>query len=335
MPRLPMPPASPLLDLLADGRFHSGTELGRVLGVSRAAVWKQLQRLAGLGLEVEAATGRGYRLMAPLERLDAAHIRAQLAPATRGRLAALEVVESTDSTQRVLMEAARAGAASGHVLFAEHQRAGRGRRGRDWQSPFGAQLCASLLWRFECAPAELGGLSIALGVAAARALLRAGLGAPTLKWPNDLVHWQGGVTRKLGGILVELGGEADGPCFAVMGLGINLRLPGTVGAAIEQPWCDLAGLMGQHCPGRNALAAGLCDEVFTACARFAKDGLDSFLDDWRRWDAFAGRPVRLTGMNGSISGIARGVDARGALLLERDGVIGHHHAGELSLRSAA
>jgi BirA family biotin operon repressor/biotin-[acetyl-CoA-carboxylase] ligase len=326
-----------VLRLLADGALHSGAEVAACLGVSRAAVWKTLHLAADeLGLELETVRGKGYRLRRPLELLDGGHIAAGLAPATRDLLADIEVLESVDSTNTRLMRAAADGAPSGRVCLAERQLAGRGRSGRRWVSPFGSNLYLSMLWRFPLGPSALGGLSLACGVAVARAVQAAGVADIGLKWPNDL-HWR---RRKLGGLLLEVAGESQGPSHVVVGVGINLHLRPEQAAGIDQPWVDLAEALGERAPaaaadptpGRNALAAQLLDALASALGDFGSSGLEPFLADWHAFDTYLGEPVELLMGERRIRGTCAGVDGQGALLLDTAAGRRAFHAGEVSLR---
>ncbi len=332
-----------LLRLLADGGLHSGAELAKRLGVSRAAVWKILRATAEeLDLEIRSLRGKGYMLPVPLELLDPARIESSLSEPTRGLLSGVEVLESVSSTNSRLMRLARDGAPTGRVCLAERQLAGRGRSGRSWVSPFGSNIYLSILWRYALAPAELGGLSIACGVAAARALRAAGCAEIGLKWPNDL-HWR---RRKLGGLLLDIAGESQGPSCAVVGIGINLRLSPRQAAGIDQPWTDLAEALagasadapataqGRAMPGRNALAAGLIETLVSALSDFGNRGLDPFLADWRAFDSYLGEPVALIMGERRVTGTLAGVAPDGALLLDTDSGRRAFHAGEVSLRPA-
>lgn len=197
-----------LLRLLADGRLHSGAVLAERLDMTRAAVCKAVRRLSDqLGLEITSGRGRGYRLITPIELLDAQRIGETLAATGRAPPVRLEIHQRIDSTNRHLMREAAHGAPSGTVCLAERQTAGQGRHGRCWVSPFGANLYLSILWRYPCGPAGLSGLSLAAGAVVADALRQLGVQGLVLKWPNDLL-WGG---RKLGGILLEVSGEAQGP----------------------------------------------------------------------------------------------------------------------------
>ena len=210
-----------LLRLLADGAMHSGEELAAALSVSRAAVWKRLQQLESWGVAFEARPGSGYRLEAPIDLLDEARIRERLPQATLGMLRNLEVHESLESTSDRLLAIGDLPAGRFDACLAEFQSAGRGRRGRHWVAPFASGLCLSINWSFRDAPAMLGALSLAAGVAALRALGRLEFRRLSLKWPNDILCGD----SKLGGILIDLRGEAAGPAYVVVGIGINVRLP--------------------------------------------------------------------------------------------------------------
>ncbi|MGE5152447.1 MAG: bifunctional biotin--[acetyl-CoA-carboxylase] ligase/biotin operon repressor BirA [Bdellovibrio bacteriovorus] len=319
-----------LVRLLADGGYHSGEAIAARLGITRAGVWKLMSKVRErLGLAVESARGRGYRLVAPLELLDAGRILEALRAQDAPPLARLEIHDQVDSTNARLMAEAQAGAPCGSACLAERQTAGRGRRGRTWVSPFGSNLYLSLLWRYPLAPAALSGVSLAAGVAAAQVLRDAGAVDLTLKWPNDLL-WR---RRKLGGLLLEVAGEAQGPSLLVAGLGVNLRMPGDQGRDIDQPWVDLAGILGDRLPGRNTLAARLIAALCETLERYGQIGMEPFLADWGRFDGLRGEPVRLHLGERVIEGTYGGIAPDGALLLVTAQGVQGYHAGEVSLRS--
>ncbi|MBU6421828.1 MAG: bifunctional biotin--[acetyl-CoA-carboxylase] ligase/biotin operon repressor BirA [Gammaproteobacteria bacterium] len=319
--------ARKVIRVLGDGAFHSGEQLAQHLQISRSAVWKHLHRFRADGLEVFSVPGRGYRLAAPLDLLEAAAINAQLSPASRRQLAALSVLDEVDSTNSWLMAEARALPA---VCLAERQTAGRGRRGRQWVSPFAANLYMSLSWRFDDLPPGFPALAMAAAVAAARALATLGVRGVGIKWPNDLLV----AGRKLGGILVDLQGESAGQARAVVGIGINVRMPAAAAAHIDQPWTDLAALMAERTVSRNALAAALIEELLQVLRTFAAQGFAAFTAEWRALDLTAGKSVQLQQQHHSIRGIALGVDADGALLLDTAAGTQRFVSGDLSLRFA-
>lgn len=318
-----------LLSLLADGAWHSGTDLAATLGVSRAAIWKQVRTARELGAPVQALRGRGYRLRDGHEPLEAAAIRRHLSVAGAGMLDDLEVLPSVDSTSsRLLRREAAAGTAA---CFAEHQSGGRGRRGRAWASPFGANLYFSVACGFDPAPPAIGALSPAVAVALVRALRESGAAGVQVKWPNDLVA--GGA--KLGGILLEHRGEAAGGCRVVVGVGLNVGAAPGRAEGVEQPTVRLADLMAEL-PGRNRLAAVLLDAVLRAAAEFREQGFAPFRKHWSALDAMRGRDVWLqTGGepgNERIAARVTGIALDGALLAEVAGGARRFYAGELSLR---
>ncbi len=318
-----------LLRLLADGAMHSGEELAAALSISRAAVWKRLQQLEAAGIACEAQRGSGYRLEAPMELLDEPQIRECLPQATLGMLRRLEVHEVLESTSDRLLTVDDLPAGRFDACLAEFQSAGRGRRGRHWVAPFASGLCLSLNWSYRDAPAMLGALSLAAGVAALRALGRFGFARLSLKWPNDILCGD----SKLGGILIDLRSEAAGPAYVVVGIGINVRLPRAARDRLAVDGVqavDLAAL--GPVPLRNQLAAVLIAELAQALGEFGARGFAAFAGEWRAADALAGRPVRMLHGGQPLEGVARGVDAQGALLLEVEGVQRRIHSGEVSVR---
>ncbi len=319
-----------LIRLLGDGRMHSGEAIAKHLGVSRAAVWKALRRATErYGLALCAVRGQGYRLPVPLELLDPGQVLSALSEEGRSSVSRLEIHDEIDSTNAHLMSEAGAGAPSGAVCLAERQSAGRGRRGRVWVSPFGVNLYLSVLWRYPLAPSAMGGLSLAAGAAIVSALSECGVPDLALKWPNDIL-WQ---RRKLAGVLLEVAGEAHGPSYVVVGVGINLRMDPNTADAIDQPWTNLSEALGDQPYSRNRLAAGVIEALTSALDRYGRDGLLPFLPHWERFDAFRGERVRVVLGDRATEGLHAGIADDGALLLRTaDGVV-RVQAGEVSLRA--
>lgn len=320
-----------LLSRLADGPV-SGDALAREAGLTRAAVWKRIEALRAAGLRIDARPGRGYALAAPVDLLDAGRILAALPAAVRGGLAGLEVAWSLDSTNSELLRRADPGPLA-RVLLAERQTGGRGRRGRPWASPLAANLYLSVARRFEAGLARLGGLSLVAGIAVTDALHALGVSRARLKWPNDLVVAGEDGLRKLGGILVEGGGEYAGPARAVIGIGLNVRMPPDAGGGIDQPWIDLQTL--GEVPARDRIAAALVARLLPALDRFDAEGLAPFLPAYAAHDALSGHRVRILAGEVEHQGIALGVAADGALRLRTGEGERAFHAGEVSLRAGA
>lgn len=320
---------APLLRLLADGRFHSGEALASQLVVSRAAVWKRLKQIGMLpGIKVQAVRGRGYRLTTPLALLDELELRKHINASVAERID-LEIAEQLPSTNAHLMALPAPEIGRGRICLAEHQTAGRGRRGRPWISGFGRNLTLSIAWSFEQPMSALAGLSLAAGVAVADALSAAGVSGHGLKWPNDLYLAE----RKLAGILVEASGESSGPTRVVIGVGLNLMMDKQAALGIDQPWADLQGQLGSP-PPRNRLAALLIEHLTQACDRYAREGLAPFLSAWQQHDIHLGRDVCLTVGDRRLLGRYVGLADDGALLLETAEGRQAFQGGEVSLRPA-
>jgi BirA family biotin operon repressor/biotin-[acetyl-CoA-carboxylase] ligase len=323
-----------LLHALADGRTHSGEELARAFGVTRAAIWKQVAKLEDFGLVVEALPGAGYRLAQRLDLLDEQALRAALEPAVAAQLKKLEVFTELDSTNQRLLAAAPS-VGSLDVCIAEFQTQGRGRRGRRWDAPLGSGICLSVGWQFAGMPAEPAALTLAVGVAVRRVLERVAGLTISLKWPNDLVFDD----RKLGGILLELKAEAHGGAHVVIGVGINVALPAALLPELSD-WprgaIDLKTALGAEPPPRAVLAAALVNELVALLADYPTRGFAAYRTEWRSADFLRGRSVRLDEPTGGLLGTAVGIDADGALLVETEGgkrkrVV----AGDVSVRSVA
>ncbi len=317
-----------LLRLLQDARFHSAAALARELGATPAAVQAALRELENLGLELKRARGHGCRLAQAYDCVDAVAVRAALgAHACDFHFESLDVCASTNT---LLLERARAGAPGGQVIACELQSAGRGRRGNSWQSGLGGSLTFSLLWRFARGAAGLSGLSLAAGLAVARALAALGVADVQLKWPNDLLH----AGRKLGGILIELHGDSPDSTAVVIGIGLNLRLHSGARGAIAQPVTDLAAIA-EPVPRRNRLLAAILIELARVLELFAQKGFAPLRQEWMARHAHQGRPVTLSSGDGKmIAGTAAGVAADGALLLDTARGLERFVSGELSLRAA-
>jgi BirA family biotin operon repressor/biotin-[acetyl-CoA-carboxylase] ligase len=313
-----------VLALLADGAEHSGSALATRLAVTRAAIWKQIEALRAHGLDIAAEAGRGYRLAAPFEPLDASKILDATDADRRDAVGAIDVRWQIDSTSS---ELARRLADAPAACIAEIQSAGRGRRGRAWRMPLGGGVALSSLRRFDVGMAALSGLSLVAGLAAIRAMQDIGVGGVALKWPNDLVV----DGKKLGGVLVELGGDALGPCHAIVGIGLNVRI-GKAGEAIDQPWTDLAALANERMPSRNVLAGRLLSRLAETLDKFVVDGFAAFERDYAQHDALRDSEIVVADASGSWAGIARGVGARGALRVERDDTMREIDSGEVSVR---
>lgn len=306
-----------LLKLLSDGRFHSGEELGALLGVSRSAVWKRLEGFErDYGMVVQRVRGRGYRLEEPLSII---------APRSEAGLWPLDVLFSIDSTNAEVLRRLSAGAVAPFAILGERQTAGRGRRGRQWESPFGANLYYTLGISVRGGAQELEGLSLVVGLAVAKAIHALGVKDVGLKWPNDVLV--GG--KKIAGILLELTGDPADICSVAIGVGINVNM--RKAEAIDQPWTSVREALGRLVD-RNELLQALESQLAHMLSRHRERGFAASREEWESLHLWQGRQVTLSTAANTIVGRALGIDERGALRLLVDGKEQSYSGGELSLR---
>ncbi|KTC56299.1 biotin--protein ligase [Pseudomonas fluorescens ABAC62] len=311
-----------LLELLKDGRFHSGEALGAALGISRSAVWKQLQHLeAELNLPVHKVRGKGYQLASPLVFLNSEEI-ARLAPALSWPI---RIYNSVDSTNAEALRLAAVESGTPYLVLAEQQTAGRGRRGRKWTSPFAQNVYYSLVVRIEDGLRQLEGLSLVVGLAVMQTLRESGVQAAALKWPNDVLVGP----KKIAGILLELVGDPADICHVVIGIGINANMQKA--DEVDQQWTSVHLETGSSID-RNYLVARLCMQLQGYLERHKASGFAALQEEWERNHAWQGRSVSLIAGVNRVDGIVLGVDHQGGLRLSSDGAEKTYSGGELSLR---
>lgn len=316
-----------LIEVLASGGFHNGEELGQLLGISRSAICKRVKNLNDLGLRIDAVKGRGYCLASPLQPLNRSVVDANVSTVARDLLSELNIFSVISSTNDHLMQSATA---RGAVCLAEMQTAGRGRRGRAWVSPYAANICLSLSWRFSSLSA-VQGLSLAVGVVLVELLDSLGVAGLSLKWPNDLLL-EG---KKVGGILIELSADAVGECFVVLGAGLNVDMKAggqEVDSKLDQPWNDLRS-GGLSC-SRSELAGMVIDKLLLLLASYDKKTFSHFRSRWEKFNFHKNMQVVLTSGSSVVQGQVLGVSAEGALRLLVDGEELAFSGGEVSLRGA-
>ncbi|WP_044870881.1 bifunctional biotin--[acetyl-CoA-carboxylase] ligase/biotin operon repressor BirA [Pseudomonas sp. LFM046] len=310
-----------LLKLLQDGHFHSGEALGAALGVSRSAVWKQLQHLeAELNLPIYKVRGRGYRLQGPLSLLDCDALNKEGSPWLH------QVCDSLDSTNAEVMRRLASGDAPPFAVIAERQTEGRGRRGRRWVSPYAQNLYYSLALRIDGGARQLEGLSLVVGLAVLSTLRSFGLAAAGLKWPNDLLI----NNRKIAGILLELVGDPADICHVVVGIGVNVNMQLSP-EEIDQPWTSMQSESGVLVD-RNLLVARLSACLQDYLGRHQREGFSALREEWEAGHLWQGRMVNLIAGVHQIQGRVIGIDATGAVRLNVDGEERAFSGGELSLR---
>ncbi|BBP73225.1 bifunctional ligase/repressor BirA [Pseudomonas sp. Seg1] len=309
-----------LLNLLKDGRFHSGQDLGAALGISRSAVWKQLQHLeAELGLSIHKVRGRGYQLSAPLMLLDSLKIGGMKTgwPIT--------TFNSIDSTNAEALRAIGQGRTAPFLVLAERQLSGRGRRGRKWVSPFAENLYYSLVLRIDGGMRQLEGLSLVVGLAVMQTLRKLGVPDAGLKWPNDVLVGN----KKIAGILLELVGDPADVCHVVLGIGINVNMQ--IADEVDQQWTSIRLESGETCD-RNVLATELSEQLQAYIRRQQADGFSVLQAEWEENHLWQDRSVSLIAGVSQVDGVVLGIDNQGALRLMVNGVEKVFSGGELSLR---
>ena len=315
----------------ADGGRCSGEILSAAQGVSRAQVWKHIESLRRRGYEIDASPGAGYRLLRSPDRLYPEEILAGLE--TRWLAREIHYFESVDSTNRVALDLARAGAAHGTSVIAEAQTAGRGRLGRSFFSPPHQNLYTSILLRpsltTDRAPAWILATASAVAEAVAEAVGDPDGSAVEIKWPNDVLL--GG--RKTSGILLELGAEATRVSFLVLGIGVNLNVdPAHFPAEFRSLATSLAHHRGEPIDRAHFTRRlyGWLERTLDLCAA---GGFEAVRPRFERRFRMAGRAVRVRDAQGAeLAGVARGIDEDGALLVEtRSGEVARVIAGDVSL----
>ncbi|EMI4430677.1 bifunctional biotin--[acetyl-CoA-carboxylase] ligase/biotin operon repressor BirA [Providencia rettgeri] len=312
-----------LIDILADAQVHSGEQLGEQLGMTRSAINKHIKTLRSWGLNIETIAGKGYKLPYQINLLSEEAIKKQIDDVN------IIVEPVIDSTNQYMLERI-AELKSGDTCLAEYQSAGRGRRGRQWISPFGCNLYLSMYWRLEQGPAAAVGLSLVVGIVIAEVLNRISQEKVKVKWPNDLYMND----KKLAGILVELTGKTGDAAHIIIGVGINIGMNNNnieSSKSITQEWSSLRDEVENI--ERNELSANIIKSLRESLVIFEHEGLKPFLERWFKLDNFLNRHVELLIGNDVISGIERGVNDQGALLLQKDnGEIIPYIGGEISLR---
>ncbi|MCO4798888.1 MAG: bifunctional biotin--[acetyl-CoA-carboxylase] ligase/biotin operon repressor BirA [Colwelliaceae bacterium] len=314
-----------LIKQLSLGQFVSGQAVGEELGISRAAVSKHIRGLQEMGLDVFCVTGKGYRFSHPLLLLDKTLITQGLATGTLP--IPVEVHSVIDSTNSYLLRRIPHQVKQGQVCVAEYQDAGRGRRGRQWISPFGSHIYMSMYWCLEQGISAAMGLSVVAALAVSDAIKQLYNLNVELKWPND-IYANG---KKLAGILIDLEGQALEASHCVIGIGLNINMPAKAAENIDQPWTDLQSNVSDKID-RNQLVSTLINCLVTRLEQHKESGIVTMVDDWLKQDVYINKPVRLITGEKETLGICRGINTQGALLLEVDGQVKPIYGGEVSMR---
>ena len=315
-----------ILSVLADGCLHSGVRLAQRIGVSRTTIWRSINTLRSYNLDIVMVNGRGYRLPRPYDILDPVKIRRLLTDSNTDLSMKLEFFPVLDSTNAYLLNRIDS-RIHRHIVLAEYQTHGRGRRGRYWISPFGCGLNISIGMIIRSSLLRLSCLSVAIGIGVIRALKQHVKAPFQLKWPNDVMF----DARKLGGILLEVRSSGGEHSYLVIGIGLNIRFPAKVRATIQQPWIDLASIT-DHPPPRNQLAASLIKQIDLLFTDDISSSAAHICKEWRQYDFCYGKQVELGLRDRKVYGVARGVDDQGRFLLMVAGVMRRFDLGEVTVR---
>ena len=318
-----------LISKLSDGAFHSGAQSGRDLGITRSAVWKLMNQFSNLEIEVESVTGKGYCIPGGLDLLNLKKIKRYIQKLSLEKIRKIEIFDQIGSTNDYLIELSSSNPDKICICLAEQQMKGKGRLGRRWFSPFGANIYLSVLYPFSKDMSELAGLSLVVATVVAETLSEIGIEKNIgLKWPNDVL-WK---NRKLAGILIEISGEAHGVNHVVIGIGLNIRMSKSIAKTIDQPWVDIQEIKADVAD-RNKITGLLINKLIEKIEVFKKQGFLPFCKHFRKLDILVGQPVKIITVLGQINGVAQGIDEQGRFILKDQS--GKRHifsAGDISIR---
>lgn len=315
-----------ILTILGDGLCHSGSELGKALGISRTAIWKQINQLLDWGIKINRLPQQGYQLLNPLILLDQEKINTALQDLGFSKPVHMHLFSSIDSTNSYLKELAPTSRLE--LCVAERQTQGRGRFGRQWHSPFGENIYCSTRWNFNCDLTRLSGLSLVSSLAILKTIHGiCGNEDIKIKWPNDIL-W---LENKLCGSLIEILAESNGSAQVIIGVGMNVNSD-TLNQALEDiPWCSLFAIFATRYD-RNVFIARLIYNLDLYLENFINNGLEPILDEWNQHDYLRGKFITVTQNSVSIAGIAQGINALGQLILtDEKGLVHTLSAGDASL----
>lgn len=317
-----------LLSILNEGKFLSGEVLAQHFGLSRTAIWNAINKLKALGLDIQSVQGKGYRLAQDVELLSKSVILAELNPTAYDVCSNIEIMLSAGSTNQCVKDDMSKSKAP-IICLAEMQQDGRGRRGKQWVSPFAVNIYFSMGWRFNQLEASLDGLSLCVGLALVRATKSMGIDGLSLKWPNDLM-FEG---KKVAGVLIEIVGELSGPVQVVIGVGVNVAMTSAQGRDIDQSWTTLSDIAGRKI-SRNVMTAHIINHLSDVLPQFERGGFMVFQDEWSKYDALKGLAIEVDMISKKINGVACGVDVSGELLMKTNGGVKQIRGGEISVRAS-
>jgi len=318
-----------IIDVLADGKFHSGEILANQFKVSRVSIWNAISEAEQFGVEIHSVRGKGYKLTHAVELLNESSIKRAIGE--QANFFNIEVMDITTSTNSVMMQKASEGLPHASCIATNIQTAGKGRRGRKWISELGENLTFSFLWRFNQGAAMLSGLSLVVGIALIRTFKQLGINQALLKWPNDVLIFHEKVYKKLAGILIELQGDLDGQSLAVIGIGINLNISKKQIKKIDQPAIDLQTIT-EESMNPNNLIALIIKELARVLSEFELNGFSSLKEEWAMSHAFHEKVISLTKGDGqNVIGRVIDISDEGSLILQTNQGQQNFSSGEVVL----
>jgi BirA family biotin operon repressor/biotin-[acetyl-CoA-carboxylase] ligase len=316
------------LHILSDGNFHSGEKMAADMGCSRVTVWKSISALKSLGISIFSVKKKGYRLPKKISFFNNENIQRELGELNQ--FVNLELLNVIDSTNKYLNTSANI-KPHASVVIANIQTKGKGRRGRSWQASVGESLSMSILWKFDKGASGLSGLSLVVGVAIQRLMKKIGINNSFLKWPNDLLILEGDTYFKLAGVLIELQGDLESRCSAVIGVGLNYDLSNDILNNIDQPATNIKKYLHSDID-LNQLSAMLIKEIINALSDFENNGFLSVKEEWLSYNAFKEKTISFIKSGGEIiTGQIVDIENDGALkIMQNNGIHETLISGEVS-----
>ena len=295
---------------------------------SRVTVWKSISELKSLGINIFSVKKKGYRLPKKISFFKIENIQRELGELNQ--FVNLELLNVTDSTNKYLNSSANV-KPHASVVIANIQTKGKGRRGRSWQASVGESLAMSILWKFDKGASGLSGLSLVVGVAIQRMMKKIGINNSFLKWPNDLLILEGDAYFKLAGVLIELQGDLESRCSAVIGVGLNYDLSSDILKNIDQPATNIKKYLNSDID-LNQLSAMLIKEIINALSEFENNGFLSVKEEWLSYNAFKEKTISFIKSGGEIiTGQIVDIENDGALkILQNNGIHETLISGEVS-----
>ena len=310
-----------LVSLFNAAEYKTGTELGHVLGVSRSAIWKMIEKLREYEINVTSDKKLGYKLKQKLHLIDQSQIQKAIAFDN----VCVDVLESIGSTNEYLKNINMADC-NHYICIAEHQSKGKGRLKRNWDSPFAQNIYFSMAHVFQKDISALAGFSMIVSLSILRTLQNFLTDSADLKikWPND-IYWK---DNKIAGVIIETIGESHGGCKAIIGIGINVNMMESENIG---NWTSLKKIASQE-HDRNQICISLVDNLIRDIKEFEIKGFGHFITKWNQYDYLAGKTISIKNHNDVFKGLYKGINPIGHLLLHlKKGEIKEFSSGDATM----